>query len=188
MNQTACLSGLINAQLHLHPLHRLTDVLMRKILCHLYLQVHTATLKSGEKVAVKIQHEGLVDTSSADIKTIQYLVSAAHHFFPKFNYQWLVDEIKHNLPRELDFKMEAANIERCRDNFAYHSQVHVPHVYPEFATSRILTMSFEEGHHIDQRDQLDANGIDRKEVAALVSSVFSEQIFVHGFVHCGKHM
>jgi aarF domain-containing kinase len=34
--------------------------------------------------------------------------------FPDFNYQWLVDEIKFNLPKELDFTHEAANAERCR--------------------------------------------------------------------------
>ncbi len=38
--------------------------------------------------------------------------------FPDFNYQWLVDEIKENLPRELDFQHEAANAERCRANLA----------------------------------------------------------------------
>jgi len=38
--------------------------------------------------------------------------------FPEFNYQWLVDEVKENLPKELDFEHEAANAERCRANLA----------------------------------------------------------------------
>jgi hypothetical protein len=36
--------------------------------------------------------------------------------FPDFNYQWLVDEIKHNLPLELNFAHEAQNAARCRKN------------------------------------------------------------------------
>jgi aarF domain-containing kinase len=34
----------------------------------------------------------------------------------EFDYQWLVDEVKTNLPCELDFKCEAGNAERCRAN------------------------------------------------------------------------
>jgi hypothetical protein len=42
------------------------------------------------------------------------LLSLHRYVFPDFNYQWLVDEIKLNLPKELDFTHEAANAERCR--------------------------------------------------------------------------
>ncbi len=34
----------------------------------------------------------------------------------EYDYTWLVNEIKHTLPRELDFTHEASNAERCRAN------------------------------------------------------------------------
>lgn len=37
-------------------------------------------------------------------------------FVQSFDYSWLVDEIKLNLPKELDFLNEAENAERCRRN------------------------------------------------------------------------
>lgn len=81
-----------------------------------HTQVHTATTHDGRKVAVKVQHAGLRESCAADITTIEFLVSAARAVFPDFNYQWLVDEIKHNLPLELNFTHEAQNAARCRDN------------------------------------------------------------------------
>lgn len=38
--------------------------------------------------------------------------------WPNQDYTWLVDEIKQNLPLELDFRSEAANADRCRSNFS----------------------------------------------------------------------
>jgi len=79
-------------------------------------QVHTAQTHDGRQVAVKVQHAGLRESCAADVTTIEFLVKAAHVIFPDFNYQWLVDEIKHNLPLELNFTHEAQNAARCRDN------------------------------------------------------------------------
>lgn len=43
-------------------------------------------------------------------------MSAVRLFFPDFDYQWLLDEIRENLPKELDFRTEAANAARCAAN------------------------------------------------------------------------
>ncbi len=39
-------------------------------------------------------------------------VALGERMFPKFRYRWLVEELSKNLPKELDFKLEAANIEK----------------------------------------------------------------------------
>ena len=40
---------------------------------------------------------------------MQFLVSCIHWLFPTFRFQWLVDELRHNLPIELNFCYEAHN-------------------------------------------------------------------------------
>jgi aarF domain-containing kinase len=79
-------------------------------------QVHVARLPDGRKLAVKVQHAGLRETSAADTATIAALAAAARLAFPDFDLSWLVDEIRLNLPLELDFRHEAANAARCRAN------------------------------------------------------------------------
>lgn len=62
-------------------------------------QVHCAVGHDGRPLAVKVQHARLRDSCAADILMVETVVRAAHLLFPDFNYQWLVDEMKHNLPR-----------------------------------------------------------------------------------------
>lgn len=46
-----------------------------------------------------MQHAGLRDSCTADTLTVEFLVKAVNFFFPDFNYDWVVAEIKDNLPK-----------------------------------------------------------------------------------------
>ena len=62
-------------------------------------QVHVARDQEGRKLAVKVQHETLSDTFSADIATIDVLVRMVHWAFPDLNYTWLVEQAQDYLPK-----------------------------------------------------------------------------------------
>lgn len=170
-------------------------------------QVHRARLRTDARwpkapvVAVKVQHRGLSEASLGDIATVQFLVSAAQHLFAgSFDYQWLVDEIRDNLPRELDFEEERRNGERCRqqlrmrdprrrtkDASSFRADICVPHFFEMLSSSRILTMSFEDGVPVSDVTSIVAMGLAPRDVAEIVDDVFTDQIFVHGFVHSDPH-
>lgn len=150
-------------------------------------QVHRAVLKDGRQVAVKVQHAGLRERSVVDVMTIDLLVGVVRRVFPQFEYSWLVDEVKRNLPRELDFRLEARNIEAFRRRFEGSAQVAAPVVVHEHTARRVLTMSFEPGVYVDDLQALQRQDLDVKAVADGVFRVFNEQIFVHGEVHCDPH-
>lgn len=48
---------------------------------------------------VQVQHAGLQESCTADTLTVEVLVRTVHFLFPEFDYTWLVDEIKDNLPK-----------------------------------------------------------------------------------------
>ncbi|KAK9823333.1 hypothetical protein WJX72_001997 [[Myrmecia] bisecta] len=155
-------------------------------------QVHVAHTFDGQKLAVKVQHSGLRDTSSADVATIEVLVKVVHWLLPDFNYSWLVDEAKESLPKELDFHQEAVNAERCRRNLAsdkssVRGRVVVPKIYHETSSARVLTMEFIEGAMVTEKDALQQMGIVSRELAQLVAETFNEMIFRMGFIHCDPH-
>lgn len=75
-------------------------------------QVHRATLKDGQQVAVKVQHPYVLGNSTVDMKTMEILCKIMAYVFPDFKMQWLVDESKKNLPIELDFLNEGKNAEK----------------------------------------------------------------------------
>lgn len=49
----------------------------------------------------------------------QLLVQAVSLIFPEFDFSWLVEEMKKNLPKELNFTMEAQNAERVAAQFTH---------------------------------------------------------------------
>lgn len=75
-------------------------------------QVHRATLKDGQQVAVKVQHPYVLGNSTVDMKTMEILCKIMAYVFPDFKMQWLVEESKKNLPIELDFLNEGKNAEK----------------------------------------------------------------------------
>ena len=143
--------------------------------------------ETGARVAVKVQHEGLRETSNADIATVAALVRIIKALFPAFDYEWLADEIRVNLPQELDFVNEAGNCEAAGRAFARRPDVAVPTIYRRWTTHRVLTMSFEDGVYADNVAGIRGMGLQPADVARLVSEVFSEQIYSHGVAHCDPH-
>ena len=153
-------------------------------------QVHEAETHDGRKVAVKVQHRGLREAAGADIATVAVLVAGVKMLFPNFDYGWLVDEIRRNLPKELDFLVEADNTDRCRENMVgspLRDRVEIPAIHRELSGPRVLTMDFAEGVPVGDRAAIEGAGLRPSEVARLVASTFSEMIFEHGFVHCDPH-
>ena len=56
---------------------------------------------------------------------VQFLVACVHAIFPSFRFQWLADEIRRNLPNELDFRCEARNQEKFSALFKHLTFVKV---------------------------------------------------------------
>ncbi|KAJ6987295.1 putative ABC1 protein At2g40090 isoform X1 [Populus alba] len=155
-------------------------------------QVHVARTLDGQKVAVKVQHTHMTDTATADRATVEVIVNTLHGVFPSFDYRWLIDEIRESLPKELDFLVEAKNSEKCLENFRKLSPhiaeyVYAPKVHWNLSTSKLLTMEFMDGAHVNDVKTIQKLGIQPNEVATLVSRVFAEMMFRHGFVHCDPH-
>lgn len=92
-------------------------------------QVHRATLKNGQEVAVKVQHPYVLGNSKVDMKTMEYLCKIMSIVFPDFKMQWLVDESKKNLPIELDFLNEGRNAEKVRCTNVFPSIIIVSPIF-----------------------------------------------------------
>lgn len=156
-------------------------------------QVHRARLRStGECVAVKVQHARLQHSIVADITTISILVSVVKRLFPEFDFEWIADELRTNLPRELDFESEAHNAERATRNFALSGYgagryLRIPRIYWQYTSKRVLCMEYLPGVKASEREAILSMGIDCAALSDSITKIFSEMIFIHGFVHCDPH-
>ena len=152
-------------------------------------QVHTAICKAtGKKLAIKVQHKGLRDTSKGDLLAMATVVQIADKLFDEFNFGWICEELTPQLPKELDFINEGNNAEAAAAHLAKTGlDCVVPSIVWECTSHRVLTMEFEEGFRATDVERMEKVGIKRRDVAELISSVFNSQIFQNGFVHCDPH-
>lgn len=150
-------------------------------------QVHRATLKNGQQVAVKVQHPYVLGNSKVDMKTMELLCKIMSFVFPDFKMQWLVDESKKNLPIELDFINEGKNAEKVASMFRDYSWLRVPKIFWTHSTKRVLVMEYLPGGQVNDLDYIEANKIDKFEVANKIGQLYSNMIFINGFVHSDPH-
>lgn len=151
-------------------------------------QVHTAKLReNGETVAVKVQHKRVYKNSRTDVNTMELLVNVADAVFPEFRLMWLVDEIKKNLPNELDFLHEAKNADEAASRFKHLKFLRIPKIKYDLTTKRVLTMEFCEGAHVDDVEYLKKHKIDPHDVCAKIGRTISEMIFLQGYLHADPH-
>ena len=156
-------------------------------------QVHKATDKAtGRKLAVKVQHEDLRETSSVDLMAIEGLVKFVRWLAPEADYTWLTREANENLPRELDFRIEAENAMMCKQmvdsSKALRGRVDVPEVDLARTSARVLTMEWIDGVSVSDKAGLKALGCNPKGLARVIATCFSEMIYKFGNVHADPHM
>mmetsp|Transcript_29932 Transcript_29932/g.45809 ORF Transcript_29932/g.45809 Transcript_29932/m.45809 type:complete len:621 (+) Transcript_29932:100-1962(+) len=150
-------------------------------------QVHVA-MKDGKKLAVKVQHRGLRETSKGDIIALETVIGIVDSMFNDFKWGWICEEIAPNLPRELDFVFEGKNAEAAAKHIERTGlDCVIPKVHWDQTSSRVLVMDFEEGHSVTKLEEIKKSGVKKSELATLISSVFQSQIFQSGFVHCDPH-
>lgn len=153
-------------------------------------QVHIAHI-NNQKLAVKVQHENLLENSSFDRFVITLLIEALHKWFrDDFDYRWLAKEMNLNVPIELDFSCELQNILKMKTYFQQmltSGELALPTPFAEYSSSRILTMTFEEGVYVNKLEFIEKEmKLNRKDISNAIANIFAQQIFRHGFLHCGK--
>jgi ubiquinone biosynthesis protein len=111
-------------------------------------QVYRARLKNGDDVVVKVQRPRLEETVQVDIEIMRDLAQLLEKYLQELrvlSLEQLVDEFAGAIHKELDFTSEARHFETFAANFHGDPEVHIPKVYREFTTRRIITTEFING-------------------------------------------
>ena len=153
-------------------------------------QVHAAKLISGEKVAVKVQKEGISDTLEYDILIMKHLVSQIHKYnddLRKYNLPGMIDEFDHSIHIELDFTNELINMKQLEANFAEDETIHIPIGYTDYCTPKVLTMEFVEGTPLHDVFESDSEEFDKPLLAKRAVDSFMKQVLIDGYFHADPH-
>lgn len=153
-------------------------------------QVHRAVLKSGEKVAVKIQRPGiqyLVETDIDIMENFFRLLERLSEGMRVMAFSNIIKAARVATLRELDFIIEGRSADKFAKLFAKEPWVHIPKIYWDLTSKRVLTMEFIDGVKIDQTEELNRMGCDRRQISQRAVRAFLKQIYEGGFFHADPH-
>ncbi len=153
-------------------------------------QVHRAVLKNGKRAAVKIQRPGIRKIVEVDLQIMHHLASLMETHIKEMAPHRpvrIVEEFAKTLGRELDYSVEAVNMHRIAAQFKDDKTIHIPEVYTEYSTDRVLTMEYIEGVKISRINDMDSESFDRKLIVKRGTDFIMKQVFENGFFHADPH-
>ena len=153
-------------------------------------QAHAAVLHDGTEVVVKVRRPGVVEQVEQDIEILHNLAARAQHRWEgatRYDLVGLAGEFALTLRAELDYLHEARSAERFAAAFRGDHGVHIPRVFWQTTTSRVLTLERMRGINVADVAALDAAGIDRPLLAERATRVVAQMVFEDGFFHADPH-
>jgi len=153
-------------------------------------QVHKAKLDNGEEVVVKVQRPDIRKIIEVDLEIMLHLGYLMERHLEEFEIQnptRLVSIFARTIEKEINYKIEAANIERFGRQFLDNSTIYIPKVYHDLTTTHVITMEYVRGVKVSEIVTLRREGYDLVEIADRGASLLMDQLFVQGFFHADPH-
>ena len=149
-------------------------------------QVHRARLEGGDRVVVKVQRPNAEAEIERDLGLFALFAEKAEGreaLSALVDIPAVVEHLSASLRRELDFREEAANIERMREVLARYQRLAVPWVHTQLSSRRLLVMDEVVGVPLREAPA----GDERREAARQLLEAFYRQVLTEGFFHADPH-
>lgn len=153
-------------------------------------QVHEAKLITGERVAVKVQKEGITDKIDLDLRIMKYVANRADKWnadLRKINLPGIMEEFDRSIHKEIDYNNEFMNMQRIELNFEDNPDIHIPETYSKYCSSKVLTMEFIDGTKLNDVYESTGDEFDKKLLAKNLLDSYLQQLFIDGFFHGDPH-
>lgn len=160
--------------------------------CASIAQVHRAVLRGedgedGPEVALKIQRPGVRPKIESDLGILYAIAGWVEEAIDEaqvMDLRGVITDFTKSISQELDFKIEARNLERFQRNFEGVEHVVFPQVYDELSSTEVLCMEFLRGHKFSE---VLAAGESTDAVVRVYFDVAYKMLFHDGFFHGDLH-
>ncbi|GMQ78744.1 MAG: AarF/ABC1/UbiB kinase family protein [Anaerolineae bacterium] len=153
-------------------------------------QVHRAVLFDGTEVVVKVQRPNIINQVKSDLGILNNAASVLSRrldWARDIDLVGMLDEFGTNLIGELDYRGEAYNARRLERNMESIEGVHIPTIYNNLSTRRVMTMEFIRGIKINNIPAIEEAGYDREWLANVTLRSLVQQLLIDGFFHADLH-
>ncbi len=153
-------------------------------------QVHSAVLRDGREVVVKVQRPNVRDQVKHDLEVFGDIAQTLEEHSDvgrKMNLVATLDQVRLTLTNELNYLQEARNTDLLRQNLAQFPEIYIPSVIHDLSSSRVLTTELVKGRKVSKLTPLMIIDRDYAELAAVLTKAYLKQICVDGFWHSDPH-
>jgi len=170
----------------------LVDIAPKQLASASIAQVHAARLRDGTPVVIKVQRPGIVARCMADMKLMRMLagiVARMKKSAELANPVGVVDDFTKTLTEELDFRKEAANLDRFNEIMRElgHKHIRAPVPHHEYTTRKVLVMEQFIGLRVDRFEEIKRRGIDGESKLVDGLRAWFQCVVFYGFFHGDVH-
>lgn len=153
-------------------------------------QVHRATLKTGEDVAVKVQRPGVRPTMAEDVSIMRSIAKTATkivHNAQIVDFKGVVDELWETFDEETNFLSEARNLCEFKRFCKEYAYMDCPTPFVDLCTPHVVVMEYVDGIPVAKTQRLIQDGYSMKEIGTKLVDNYAAQILDVGFFHADPH-
>ncbi|MDE3074764.1 MAG: AarF/ABC1/UbiB kinase family protein [Chloroflexota bacterium] len=153
-------------------------------------QAHAATLADGTEVVIKVRRPGVVGQVEEDLQILLNLATAAAHRWEvadDYDVAGIAQEFSQTLRAEMDYIREGRNAERIASNFAGDETIHVPRIFWDLTTQRVLTLERIHGMKLTEATVQEGADSQRRAMAEKAAAFLLKMVFEDGFFHADPH-
>ncbi len=152
-------------------------------------QVYIGRLKTGEKVAIKVQRPDLIKRITLDIYILRHLSIWAQKTFSfiRSDLVAITDELAGRIFEEINYLQEGRNAEEFAELYGHLPEIYIPKIYWEYTARRVLTMEWIDGIKLTDIQAIQAAGIEATHLVEVGVNCSLRQLLEHGFFHADPH-
>ncbi len=153
-------------------------------------QVHTARLKDGREVVVKVLRPGIEKTIRRDVGLLYIVAGLAERYWKdgrRLRPVEVVQEYEKTIFDELDLQREAANASQLRRNFLGSEVLYHPEVHWDLTRPNVMVMERIYGIPVSDIETLKARGLSMRLLGERGVEIFFTQVFRDNFFHADMH-
>ncbi len=153
-------------------------------------QVHTAKLKNGKEIVIKVLRPNILPVIKRDIALLFIIARLAERYSKdarRLRAIEIVREYEKTILDELDLMREAANGSQLRRHFENNDQLYIPEIYWDYTRRNVMAMERVYGEPMANIEQMKAAGVNMQRLSELGVEIFFTQVFTHNFFHADMH-
>jgi predicted unusual protein kinase regulating ubiquinone biosynthesis (AarF/ABC1/UbiB family) len=153
-------------------------------------QAHSATLRDGRAVVVKVQRPHIRSQLADDLEFFRELARFMTSHFragARVDMVGVVQQLERALADELDYRIEARNMALFRRSLAEFPRLLVPRVVEAYTAERVLTTERVRGVKVSEIPPLTRLDNDLSLLADELGKAYLKQVAIDGHFHADPH-